>query len=292
MASLTVAVGGAAARDGNLGLLVGSVNPHHEVQRTKEVHNSQVSSDSTESPTIAKIRNINTDMDMDTDTEINMDTDMDTETDEQVFIKSPHLEIVAPWLAYRREGVYYFAYHEAYADVAFIALLEQEEMMLYSYRGKHIKRAPKREYYIPGQKPPTYVWGQQIKNRPGGEEFTGLPMPDWMVSLKNKINCDFNVQVNHAIIIKYSDGVKNHAPPHQDKIPAGTGFFVLSFGEPRKFQMSFDKTDNSITWNKHLASGSLLHVTNIGNKRFFHAVPPDPTWSGKARYSLIFRTIF
>ena len=198
MASLTVAVGGAAARDGNLGLLVGSVNPHHEVQRTKEVHNSQVSSDSTESPTIAKIRNINTDMDMDTDTEINMDTDMDTETDEQVFIKSPHLEIVAPWLAYRREGVYYFAYHEAYADVAFIALLEQEEMMLYSYRGKHIKRAPKREYYIPGQKPPTYVWGQQIKNRPGGEEFTGLPMPDWMVSLKNKINCDFNVQVNHA----------------------------------------------------------------------------------------------
>ena len=50
MASLTVAVGGAAARDGNLGLLVGSVNPHHEVQRTKEVHNSQVSSDSTESP--------------------------------------------------------------------------------------------------------------------------------------------------------------------------------------------------------------------------------------------------
>ena len=62
---------------------------------------------------------------MDTDTEINMDTDMDTETDEQVFIKSPHLEIVAPWLAYRREGVYYFAYHEAYADVAFIALLEQ-----------------------------------------------------------------------------------------------------------------------------------------------------------------------
>ena len=33
---------------------------------------------------------------MDTDTEINMDTDMDTETDEQVFIKSPHLEIKKP----------------------------------------------------------------------------------------------------------------------------------------------------------------------------------------------------
>ena len=91
---------------------------------------------------------------MDTDTEINMDTDMDTETDEQVFIKSPHLEIVAPWLAYRREGVYYFAYHEAYADVAFIALLEQEEMMLYSYRGKHIKRAPNFGNHRPSSYPP------------------------------------------------------------------------------------------------------------------------------------------
>ena len=39
--------------------------------------------------------------------------------------------------------------------------------------------------------------------------------------------------------------------------------------------MSFDKSANAITWNKHLASGSLLHVTNIGNKRFFHAVPPQ-----------------
>ena len=57
---------------------------------------------------------------MDMDTEINMNTDMDTDMDTetaQVVIKSPHLEIVAPWLAYRREGVYYFAYHEAYADV-------------------------------------------------------------------------------------------------------------------------------------------------------------------------------
>ena len=52
------------------------------------------------------------------------------------------------------------------------------------------------------------------------------------------------VEVNHAIIIKYSDGVLHHAPPHKDKIPDGTDFFVLSFGTPRKFQLgrkrSFD----------------------------------------------------
>ena len=87
---------------------------------------------------------------MDTDTEINMDTDMDTETDEQVFIKSPHLEIVAPWLAYRREGVYYFAYHEAYADVAFIALLEQEEMMLYPFHSRPILRMLPLRHLRPG----------------------------------------------------------------------------------------------------------------------------------------------
>ena len=102
-----------------------------------------------------------------------------------------------------------FAYHENYTS-DWYSELQDEEMTLYSYRGKEIKRAPKREYYIPDQEPPTYVWGQQIKNRPGGEEFTGLPMPDWMVMLKDKINMDFHVEVNHAIIIKYSDGVLHH----------------------------------------------------------------------------------
>ena len=108
-----------------------------------------------------------------------------------------------------------FAYHENYTS-DWYSELQDEEMTLYSYRGKEIKRAPKREYYIPDQEPPTYVWGQQIKNRPGGEEFTGLPMPDWMVMLKDKINMDFHVEVNHAIIIKYSDGVLHHGcfPPN------------------------------------------------------------------------------
>ena len=189
-----------------------------------------------------------------------------------------------------------FAYHENYTS-DWYSELQDEEMTLYSYRGKEIKRAPKREYYIPDQEPPTYVWGQQIKNRPGGEEFTGLPMPDWMVMLKDKINMDFHVEVNHAIIIKYSDGVLHHAPPHKDKIPDGTDFFVLSFGTPRKFQLGTTivgtpKTIRDIYWEEYLSSGSLLRVTSKANKELFHAVPKDPNWHGKPRYSLIFRTIW
>lgn len=189
-------------------------------------------------------------------------------------------------------------------------LIGQEEMGEYKFRGKLMKRAPKKEYYIPNEEPPTYKWGQQKINYPGGDDYSGEPMPPWMIKVKDKINVDFKTNVNHAIIIKYSDGVLNHAPPHQDKIPEGTDFFVLSFGEPRKFQLTKSEKTNTgkrkqdgsvkykcvntgvVEWEQYLASGSLLQVTNLGNKKYFHAVPKDKAWSGTARYSLIFRTIF
>ena len=123
-------------------------------------------------------------------------------------------------------------------------------MVEYMFRGHAMKRAPKREYYVPGEEPPVYKWGQQKIHYPDGSEYSGLPMPDWMVMLKDKINMDFGANVNHAIIIKYSDGVQHHAPPHQDKIPDGTEFFVLSFGEPRMFQMI--NSENEVVWCKYL----------------------------------------
>lgn len=130
----------------------------------------------------------------------------------------------------------YWAYHENYTSDWFDEL-QDETMVEYMFRGHAMKRAPKREYHVPGEVPPVYKWGQQKIHYPGGSDYTGLPMPDWMIMLKDKINMDFNANTNHAIIIKYSDGVQHHAPPHQDKIPYGTDFFVLSFGEPRKFEM-------------------------------------------------------
>ena len=73
-------------------------------------------------------------------------------------------------------------------------------MVEYMFRGHAMKRAPKREYYVPGQDPPVYKWGQQKIHYPGGSDYTGLPMPDWMIMLKDKINMDFNANTNHAII--------------------------------------------------------------------------------------------
>ena len=182
----------------------------------------------------------------------------------------------------------YWAYHENYTSDWFDEL-QDETMVEYMFRGHVMKRAPKREYHVPGEVPPVYKWGQQKIHYPGGSDYTGLPMPDWMIMLKDKINMDFNANTNHAIIIKYSDGVQHHAPPHQDKIPYGTDFFVLSFGEPRKFEII--NSENEVVWSKYLEEKSLLHVTSEGNKMFKHAVPPDPNWQGKPRYSLIFRTI-
>jgi len=58
-----------------------------------------------------------------------------------------------------------------------------------------------------------------------------------------------NNSVVYLDVIKYSDGAQHHAPPHQDKIPYGTDFFVLSFGEPRKFQII--NSENEVVWSKY-----------------------------------------
>ena len=154
-----------------------------------------------------------------------------------------------------------------------------------------MKRAPKKEFYYPDHGDKVYKWGQETKAYPGGSEYTGEEMPEWMISIADRIRSDFGEEVNHAIAIRYSDRAEHHAPPHQDKIPPGTSFFVLSFGTPRKFQLLDASKSGSVVWEKSLASGSLLVVSAELNRTHFHAVPKDKSWTGEARWSLIFRTI-
>ena len=59
-------------------------------------------------------------------------------------------------------------------------LIGQEEMGEYKFRGKLMKRAPKKEYYIPNEEPPTYKWGQQKINYPGVDNYSGEPTPPWL----------------------------------------------------------------------------------------------------------------
>ena len=111
------------------------------------------------------------------------------------------------------------------------------------YRGKNMKRAPKNEFYYPRHDDKVYKWGQQKLMYPGGEGYTGKQMPGWMVAIADQIRESYDEPVNHAIIIKYDDGVRTHAPPHQDKLPEDTSFFVFSFGDPRRFDIQASVTD-------------------------------------------------
>jgi len=74
---------------------------------------------------------------------------------------------------------------------------------------------------------------------------------------------------------------------------------VFSFGTPRTFQIRelIGKTTDrkpknlfSSIWEEKLASGSILRVSSVDNKVFYHAVPKEPEID-KVRYSIIFRTI-
>ena len=68
-------------------------------------------------------------------------------------------------------------------------------MVEYMFRGHAMKRAPKREYHVPGEVPPVYKWGQQKIHYPGGSDYTGLPMPDWMIMLKDVAFNTSNIKI-------------------------------------------------------------------------------------------------
>ena len=67
-------------------------------------------------------------------------------------------EEVLLWQPYQTPK--YWAYHKNYTSDWFEEL-QDETMVEYMFRGHAMKRAPKREYYVPGQEPPVYKWGQQ-----------------------------------------------------------------------------------------------------------------------------------
>ena len=211
-------------------------------------------------------------------------------------------------------------YFPNYSPECVSELVKQEQMHHYLYRGKGMKRAPKNEFYFPGNADKTYKWGQQTKMYPGGENYTGKEMPPWMASMANHIRLQTGQFVNHAIIIKYDSGTKTHAPPHMDKVPKGTSFFVFSFGKPRRFDVLGTKivesedekkrdadgnpikklnkdgsiktkmAPSNVVWSKELAHNSLLVIDGKTNDNYYHAIPKDKGWDGE-RWSLIFRTI-
>jgi alkylated DNA repair dioxygenase AlkB len=196
-----------------------------------------------------------------------------------------------------------------------------ETMHHYLYRGQRMVRAPKNEFYYKHEnRNVTYKWGQQTSMYPTGAEYTGKEMPRWMRKITKKLRSNYGQPVNHAIIIKYDHGLRTHAPPHQDKVPPETSFFVFSFGNPRRFDVLasqiVESVDNkkrdsdgnpvkrynhdgtvktkvapaNVVWSKELAHNSLLVVDGPTNQNYYHAIPKDSAWKGE-RWSLIFRTI-
>ena len=70
-------------------------------------------------------------------------------------------------------------------------------------------------------------------------------------------------------------------------------FFVVSVGTEREFTLQRSRAvpplASDIVWQKPLASGSLLKVSAMDNRAYYHAVHKAAGKGG--RYSVIFRTV-
>ena len=164
--------------------------------------------------------------------------------------------------------------------------IRKAQVKLYAYRNGVLKRAPKIEYYR--THPLRYSWGQHKSNDDYAKKF-----PKWMEAIAQRLP----EPVNHAICIRYHDGLKTHAPWHSDKceelgrktgcMKRGSSFYVISTGDPRVFQLG---DEDNVVWSNALPDRSMICVDASTNARFKHCVPQDAEWKG-VRWSLIFRTI-
>ena len=124
------------------------------------------------------------------------------------------------------------------AEATYIKDVEVHE---YGFRAGTLKRAPKAGLYR--NEKVTYSWCQHTSEHEKEEKF-----PSWMEEIAKRVEEKYGEPVNHAIVIKYSDGYENPAPWHQDKaegvgntlhncMKRGTGFYVISVGVPRTFEL-------------------------------------------------------
>jgi hypothetical protein len=161
------------------------------------------------------------------------------------------------------------------------------DVQLYAFRASVLKRAPKLEWFR-RHRPLTYSWGQHRSNMKYAKIF-----PDWMEQLAQRLP----EPVNHAIVIRYHDGLKTYAPWHSDKceelgrktgcMKRGSSFFVISVGDPRTFELG---DESAVLWANALPHRSMIAIDAATNANVKHQVPPDNHWTG-CRWSLIFRTI-
>ena len=160
------------------------------------------------------------------------------------------------------------------------------ETRLYAFRASVLKRAPKMEWFR--NKQVVYSWGQHTSNNKYANVF-----PEWMEAIAQRLP----EPVNHAIVIRYHDGMKTYAPWHSDKceelgrrtgcMQRGTSFYVISVGDPRTFELG---DESAVLWSKALPHRSLITIDAETNAKVKHQVPQDAKWVG-CRWSLIFRTI-
>lgn len=170
----------------------------------------------------------------------------------------------------------------------------QQAFRLYPFRGKFLVRSPKVEFRKDASVG-TYRWGQEISAQAWGE----MLFPPVLQELVEAIG---DPEINHIIVISYTDGARHHIPWHSDKqegvpgagakdIRAGTNIYnMVVCDRPRIFELAPADDLERPLFSRELTHGELLTLTAEGNLRLKHRVPKQPGWAGH-RYSVVLRSV-
>lgn len=174
----------------------------------------------------------------------------------------------------------------------------------YPYRGNVLKRSPKVEF----KKNATighYRWGQSKV----AYNFATIGFPEVLQKLVDKIGDE---NINHIIVIKYTNGMIHHIPWHNDKqegveghgakdiVGETTIYDVVVCDKPRVFQLArysdIPESEDGhseatqYAFNQAMTHGSMITISAQGNKTMKHRVPKEHGWKGN-RFSIVLRCV-
>ncbi|MCX8081048.1 MAG: alpha-ketoglutarate-dependent dioxygenase AlkB [Bacteroidia bacterium] len=102
------------------------------------------------------------------------------------------------------------------------------------------------------------------------------PWPESLLRCKNKIEHDFNIQFNCALVNYYRDGHDSNGRHSDDEPELGKNPILasVSLGAERKFRY-FHKTENALKYHIMLRHGDLLIMKGAMQHHWFHEIPKE-----------------
>lgn len=181
-------------------------------------------------------------------------------------------------------------YYPGYVDAHTSDLYFKKMMELKGWRHDEIRIFGKK-YFLPRMQM-FFGDNEDIEYTYSGIKLIAQPWPDVLSEIKHRIEHDFHISFNSALVNLYRNGYDSNGKhsDHEPEMGKNPIMASLSFGASRKFRV-FHKTKKNYKTELVLRHGDLVIMKGEMQHYWYHEIPKEKKVLGP-RINITFRTIY